>query len=481
MFYNWINFGFSNSVQYRISSQIFNRYIRYNYLKYSEVNSATLLNNIISETTSLRNLMRNLIFFSSEIIIFIGIATIIFLYDFKSALFAISTMIISSFIYFYIFKKKTIRLGYERYRINKSLTKNILQTFTGFKIIKIFKKENFFTNNHKEIFSDFLKNNRLISLLGVLPRLWVEVFAFLSICLFIFFIIEDENYSINNLIPFLSLIALSTIRIIPSINKIITAIQTFRSVTVSIDVIYKDLLESKNKYTEDNKTNNISFNKDIYFNRLQFKYPKRKELIINNLNFKIKKGQLIGITGPSGSGKSTFADILSGLISPNYGEILVDNITCNLVSEDWRKKIGYVTQDTFLLDDTIKNNIALGQNNEEIDDEKIKSILEIVQLDKFILSLDEGINTIVGERGLKISGGQRQRLGIARALFIDPDFLLLDEPTSALDENNAIKIYDLLIKLNKSKTIIVISHNLYFKEKFDQILEMKDGNLIKII
>ena len=251
--------------------------------------------------------------------------------------------------------------------------------------------------------------------------------------------------------------------------------------TVSIDVIYKDLLESKNKYTEDNKTNNISFNKDIYFNRLQFKYPKRKELIINNLNFKIKKGQLIGITGPSGSGKSTFADILSGLISPNYGEILVDNITCNLVSEDWRKKIGYVTQDTFLLDDTIKNNIALGQNNEEIDDEKIKSILEIVQLDKFILSLNDGINTIVGERGLKISGGQRQRLGIARALFIDPDFLLLDEPTSALDENNAIKIYDLLIKLNKSKTIIVISHNLYFKEKFDQILEMKDGNLIKII
>ncbi len=477
LFYNWINFGFSNSVQFRVSSELFNNYIKYDYLKFSNINSSTLMNNILSETASLRNLIRNLISFSSELLIVIGIAVLIFIYDLKAATFATLTMVISSLIYFFVLKKKMIKLGYDRHKMNKILIKNILQSFSGFKIIKILKKEDYFTNNHNTFFSNYLKNNRLLSLIGVLPRLWVEIFALLSICLFVFVLINSEGYSINNLIPFLSLVALSTIRIIPSINKIILAVQSLRSGTVSIDVLYKDLIEEKFKNLDEVNNDETIFNSTLEFKNISFKYPSRSETIINDLSVKIEKGQLIGLIGQSGSGKSTFADIISGLIVPDQGEILVDNKNSKLNSYDWRKKIGYVTQDTFLLDDSIKNNIAIGIKDEDIDEKDINEVLKIVHLDEFINTLPDGIHTVVGEKGLKISGGQRQRIGIARALFRRPEFLILDEPTSALDKENSIKIYQLLIDINKRNTIIVISHNLYFKEKFDQVLEMNNTSL----
>ena len=230
-------------------------------------------------------------------------------------------------------------------------------------------------------------------------------------------------------------------------------------------MIVKEIDLFEKSQSENQNLNDVNENTNLFKNLLEIKnikfaYPNTDKLILKNFSFKIKKGDFVGISGNSGAGKSTLIDLISGLLNPQNGEILLDNTNIKKYRHIWKNKIGYVPQDTYLLDETIKNNIAFGENINDFNQSRFKKSIELARLDSLVNSFDEKENKIVGEKGIQLSGGQRQRIGIARALYLNPEIIILDEPTSSLDKENEEKIIEDLFELNKNlnMTVLLVSH-----------------------
>tara|TARA_B110000238_G_C16074099_1_gene416256 strand:- start:585 stop:1382 length:798 start_codon:yes stop_codon:yes gene_type:complete len=264
---------------------------------------------------------------------------------------------------------------------------------------------------------------------------------------------------------------------IPSINKIISAAQAIKFFSPSVDVIYNEILKSSKNSNEGISRQDLNFQKSIEFKNVNFSFTNEYE-ILKDVDLKIIKGQTVGIKGESGSGKSTLVDLLIGLHKPISGKILIDGFSGFQINQSWRNKIGYVPQTIYLTDDSIKNNIALGISENQINNSKIKELLTQVQLEKFINNLELGINTKVGERGVQLSGGQRQRIGIARALYHNPDILVLDEATSALDTETEKEVMKSIYNLKGQKTIIIVAHRLSTLKSCDHVFEIKNKKVI---
>jgi ATP-binding cassette subfamily C protein len=291
-----------------------------------------------------------------------------------------------------------------------------------------------------------------------LPRFLIEFFSILILGSVIFF--SSRNLD-NSIVPLLAVYAASAFRILPSVNRIIQNFNQINFGKPSIDTLY-DTFSNIKKDTNLYKTSNerISF-ESVELKNISFSYDERKQIIFNEINFHIKKGDFIGIVGPSGSGKSTFVNLICGLISPTKGEILINNnLNLNDITNEFLNFTGYLSQNTSLFDDTIKNNICLSDDQKKAFDEKnYQDVIKKAQLDDFIEKLPLKNDSIVGENGITLSGGQKQRVGIARALFKNPDLLIFDEPTSSLDNKTSEKLIQIIKDLNKYKSIILITHD----------------------
>jgi ATP-binding cassette subfamily C protein len=282
----------------------------------------------------------------------------------------------------------------------------------------------------------------------------------------------------------LSFFAMALVRLLPSFNRITSAYTNIRYYSPSLDVVFKELSEDNKLSTHNNSTSRDTrfvFDSYIDFKNVSFMYPGARKYSVKNLSLKIKKGASIAFIGASGSGKSTIVDLLCGLLKPIKGQIIVDgkNISDNL--EGWRKKISYVPQDVYLLDDSVRNNIAYGQDLIDIDDDLISQVSKLAMLDQYIDGLEFGYETLIGENGAKMSGGQRQRLGIARALYKRPGILILDEGTAALDNKSQEHILKSISSLSDEITVITIAHRLETLKNSELIFLIKDGHLSKEI
>ena len=317
----------------------------------------------------------------------------------------------------------------------------------------------------------------LISILKKLPR---AIYEFLGV-LFIFSIIflsYSLNYSQESTLILISLIAVAIIRILPSINLITQNISNIKSSEYSLKLISE--LAKEYQYKNMNKSHKevvstIDFNQEIVIKNVSFEYPGSKNKI-KNLNFSIKKNSIVGIYGPSGSGKSTIINLLCGLLKPSSGEIIVDGKSINTNVNIWQKKISYVTQDNFLLDDDIRNNIIFSDKDNNFYDEKFQNVVKKTSIDGFINNFENKYQTQVGDKGIKLSGGQKQRISIARALYKSPELLIFDESTNALDSITEKEIIDEIYKI-KGITIILISHKRDLLAKCDKILNIVDGKI----
>ena len=341
-------------------------------------------------------------------------------------------------------------------------------------------KQKSFTNkfyNNQFMVLNATKNHSFIT---SLPRLWFEIIALSGLVIMIFLMLIDGQ-KINNIFPTLSLFAVAAIRILPGIHKVIHSIQVIQYTKPSLDVIYMEFKNFKIKSQENYINKNVQYlsdiNKKTFFDfkkikldNLTFKYPNTDNIILNNINISIDKNSSIGIIGESGAGKSTLVDIFLGLLEPQDGKILVDNINIRSDLKSWQINIGYVPQFVFLSDDSIENNIAFGVSNNDINHKKILECLEMAQLTEFINSLTSGVKTIVGEHGARLSGGERQRIGIARSLYNNPDILVFDEATSSLDNKTEKNFIEVVRELQKNKTIIIISHRLSSVKYCNKIL-----------
>jgi len=480
IFLIWRQNQFAYLVDSYLSKRLFSFYLNKNYLFHAQRNSSELFRNIIDEVKNFRHLVVNssLTLFIEILVLTSIVSLIIFLQPIPATVAAIS-IIICLIIFSKINKSRLSKIGKDRQYHDALKIQHLNQGLNGIKEIKLSSKE-------KEFSSIFNKHN-LISIKNTaehqfwisIPKYVLEfigVFVFMAIAIFI----TKKGYDLKVFLPTIGLIAAATFRLLPSANRIIQSINNIRFGLPSADTLSSELKTKETREIQDKFENKVPliFEK-LNLANIAFCYPDTKKNIIENANFEISKGDKLGILGPSGSGKSTLIDVVTGLLKPESGEIKLNNTEINLSQKNWYKKIGYVSQFIFLIDDSIKKNIAFGIEDNKINQNLMDKSINTAGLNEFIQNSPNGIDTKIGEFGARISGGQRQRIGIARAIYSNSEILVLDEATNAIDlqtEERIIKNINSLL----NKTIIIISHRMSTIKNCNKIFEIKNKNLIQI-
>jgi ABC-type multidrug transport system fused ATPase/permease subunit len=475
---------FLRNLRITLIENLIKKYLSEDYLFFIKNNSAFLIRNIHDEVTRVINgVISMALNLFSEILIIIFIFLLFAIYNFNIALSVLSFLLILSFIYIFISKNYIQKLATIRDRFDGLFYKNLKEIFENIKIIKIHKKEDFFIKKFSQINSVSSNAQFRYNLIALSPRIFFELFLIIIIIFFLLFFSNKDK----NLIYIIALYVAGAVRLIPAISKILNSLYNIRFNLVSFNNLYSDLKVYKERTLERRIPATVSkfnFFKSIRFVDVKFYHDKKRGYILDDFNIEIEKNKFIGIIGKTGSGKSTFIDLISGLIFPKSGEVVIDNnivLNSNNI-EEWKKKIGYLPQEITLLDDTIAANIAFGLDQEKIDVNKLKKSIKDSNLGDFIENLPLQENTIVGERGLKISGGERQRIGLARVLYHTSDILLLDEFTSSLDYSTELNILNIISKI-PNKTKILITHREENLKFCDKVFEIKyiAGNLISSI
>ncbi len=462
-----------------LGGKLFEKYLYKNYKFHLRTNPSILLRNISKEVSQTSSVILSFLKLIRESLILVAVFSLLLMSSFfiTISIFFFLTFIVTIF---FLYTKKILERNSRLIQaVNASQIQHITQSFDAIKEIKILNKENFVnTIAVKNMFK--YENPFLINFfLTALPRPFLEVLVILSLII-ISILITGSDQSIISLIPILSLFTVSAVRLIPSFNSISTALATIKSLRPSYKLVYSNLIDDKDtdKVPNINLSNeDLNFQRKIVFKDVSFTYENKNSSVINDINLEIVKGTNLGITGKSGSGKSTLINLFIGLLQPDKGLICLDDKELKHNIGKWQSLISYVPQDIYLLDDTIKKNIAIGEEEDQIDYNRLDIAINSTELKSFIDKLPEKLDTFVGNRGVRISGGQKQRIGIARALYLKREILILDEATNSLDIENEEKIVNNIINQYQSKTIICIAHSSKVLEKFDNILTLDNGKI----
>jgi ABC-type multidrug transport system fused ATPase/permease subunit len=468
------------SIYRNLSLELLNSYLKKPYSFFFSRNSSILINNVIHESKNISLFINKTIVILVEISILIGVCSFLLYFNTLITIFLGLILTIFYFTFNILTKNKIYNLGQVRLDSSHNQLKNLQQIFSAIKEIKLKSIESVFVNIFKINMNNFCYAAKIQGFFLELPKIFVEiVFIFCILLLTLFFSIF--NYENINLVSVLGLFAVAAFRTIPSVNRILNAKQTIKFLLPSLNNLKDDLNNEKN--LEKINLGVTKIVKELYFedtinlNSVSYKYPDTNINILTNVSFSIKKNEYIGIVGKSGSGKSTLLDLIMGLIVPDKGQILLDkvNINSNLIS--WQNRIGYVPQSVFLIDDTIKNNISFGMSAKSNDQHQIIEVCKKAQIYDYINSLDRKFETNVGEKGIKLSGGQIQRLGIARALFANPDVIIFDEATSSLDLRMEDEFLQGLELLRGKVTLIFVSHRKSSLKYCNKIIDLNEINL----
>ncbi len=387
------------------------------------------------------------------------------------------------FIFFIISKKVSSKLGRQNEFYNAKLFQWINQSLGGIKEVKILQREKYFIDSYRTNYKKVIWGARVNELLAAVPKYIVETVAIVGLVLAIVVKLLFGHGALETFVPQMAVFAVAAFRLLPSVGKINAYVNNVMYTKASLDMIYQDLCEiEKNKPIEvewEGKTENWKFMKGVFAEHITYHYPDSDTEVLHDITLEIPKGKTVALIGPSGAGKTTLADIILGLLPPVSGVVRMDdkNIYENLRS--WRQKLGYIPQSIYLSDDTIRNNVAFGIYEDQIDDDAIWKALEKAQLKDFVQGLEKGLDTYVGDRGVRLSGGQRQRIGIARALYHDPEILVLDEATSALDSGTEQAVMESIESLQGLKTMIIIAHRLTTIKNADLVYEVSGGTVIQ--
>jgi len=478
VFLSWMQSRFIANLSMNLTSELFKGYLNQSYLFHIQNNTSTLLRNLQAELGQFTTYIQSAVLFLLELMTIIGIGAIL-IYKQPMAAF-VSALFFIIVLYFFnrYTKDKILEWGKIRQEQGEKINKHFFQGLGGVKEVKFFGKENFFFNEVLVVLKTSAEISTKYLTIGQIPRYFLEFIALLGIFLVII-LMQIMGSDSKSIFPLVGLYLVASFRIIPSINRVINSLQSMKYLNPVIELLFNEFKLIKHSLDYSNKMNDMIFRNQIELNNISFSYPEAKSKVLDKISIKIKKGTTIGIKGQSGSGKSTLIDILLGLHIQTSGEILVDGINIKNNIKGWQKKIGYVPQNVYLLDDTIKANVAFGIDPKLIDEESVDLVLKSAQLSDFIDNIPEGKNSIVGERGVKLSGGQKQRIGIARALYSNPDILVLDEATSALDNENELNFMKTIMSYKNSKTIIIVAHRLSTLKSCDEIYEISNGNIIK--
>ncbi len=472
---NWVIAHYIYKVKAYLGLSLFKKYLFMENIKRINYHSSLLVRNVTAETQFFTaNGILPVLYLISEGTVFIAIGILLFVYSPINTLLAAVIIFLAMFIFQLIIKKR-IQLWGERRTLHEGIRmKAIHEGIAVSKEISLLGRQQFFIkkfNDANIITANTERNNLAVN---QIPRLWLETIGITALMILILGTLTNSS-SPSEIIPVVALFAAASFRLLPSANRILASFQSLKFGDAALDILLKELNEDFSVLEKDKHS--ISLKKGIEFMNVSYSYPGTDKEILRDANLIINKGDRVGIIGESGVGKSTLVDILLGLLSPTSGEILVDGINIHHGLRSWQDQIGYVPQDIYLIDDTIRNNIALGIDTQEIDDEALSKCVTESQISNLVDSLPKGLNTMLGERGDKLSGGQKQRIGIARALYSNPEVLVFDEATSALDNETEKKIIKSLDMLNDDKTLVIIAHRLTTIQNCNKVIKINDGKI----
>lgn len=472
---------FASSTGTEIADRLYKHYMYQNWIFHTSNTSATLTKQIANETQRVTSfILMPLMQINSRIVFSIALSTAIFFYN---PYIAIVGILIFSSSYYILFKTVRKRLHNNGKIISETTSeryKLMNEGFGGIKEILLLGKQDFFVDDFHLTGQKFAKAQGLNIVLAQAPRYLMELVAFGSLIALVLFLFKFYEGNLSEILPILSVYALASFKLLPAFQQMYAYIAQIRGNVAAFEAIKNDLYNSKClKHHKIIDSSELVVKNNIKLSGIYFKYPQKEKHSLENIVLNIPVGSVVGIVGSSGSGKSTMIDLLLGLLIPEKGKILVDDMEINDENKrQWQDKIGFVSQSIFLSQGSIAENIAFGLPFEKIDLEQIKKVLEMSHLTEMVNELPNGIYTKIGERGVQLSGGQKQRIGIARALYHDAEVLIFDEATSALDGITERIIMDEIKKFIGKKTIIMIAHRLKTIEQSNIVFILENGKIV---
>lgn len=480
----YVQHSFITNSQYRISRDLLKVYLNRPYEFYLNASTGDIMRTVYSDSTGIFNLLLQCMQFITEFMVAIFLGTYLLIIDpvmtiVMGILLVGITLLSSAFL-----KPRISRIGEESRQQQSKMYKTIMQSINSVKDVKVYAKEDAFLGIYRKYGKRYYNLARDHEVLSSVPRLAIEAFS-LSGVLAYMAVMMKLGQNVQTMVPQLSAFAVAAVRLLPSASRINTYLANIAYYRPTLDYVYANVELPKNvderaaEAKAVTETDKLKFHDCIKVEQLYYKYPNTDKYIFENARMQVPYGKSVGIMGPSGAGKTTVVDIMLGLLRVESGTITCDGVNVLEHYGQWLANIGYISQTINMVDDTIRANIAFGVDVDDIDDARVWQVLEEAQLADFVRNLPNGINTVIGERGVRISGGQRQRVGIARALYHDPEILILDEATSALDNDTEAAIMEAIENFHGRKTMLIIAHRLKTIENCDIIYKVENGKIME--
>jgi ABC-type multidrug transport system fused ATPase/permease subunit len=466
----------------KVISQVLREFLNRPYEFYLDADIPTVFRLTDSDIPNVFQILLSLISLTSEAIVFVFVCAVLFIADWKIMVFLVAVFGIITLIMMKILKPKLSELGEKNLKIQSRIAKWRIQAIYGIKDVKVLHREAFFADNYEKNGKIGAGYSRKYSVINNMPRLLIETIFVASILTYIIVYILMGN-DVTSLVSMLAALGIAVVRLMPCVNRINTYITDITYFKPCLDYVYENMnineISRRNNQTLKpvDETKTMELKDKIELKNIVYAYPNTDKLIFDHAYMQVPYGKSVGIMGPSGAGKSTIVDILLGLLKVQEGTIECDGVNVFDNYPAWLSQIGYIPQSIYLVDEPVRNNIAFGIADDEIDDERIWQVLEEAQLKDFIKALPEGLDTAIGDRGIRLSGGQRQRLGIARALYHNPEILVFDEATSALDNETESAVMEAINSFHGKKTMVIIAHRLNTIEKCDIIYRVDNGKI----
>ena len=471
----WVQRGYSASVTTRIGSQLFRSYLYQPYAFHLQRNSAMLIRNSQNSGLVMSGIIDPILVISSDILVTAGLFVLLIGLEPIGTIVTISIFGITSLVFRKFTNSRIETWGKAQNFHKRMLLQHLQQGFGGVKDVKILGTEEYFVAQYGENLQKNSEVVRRFSIAQILPRFGLEILTIMGLAVLVSTMILLDS-ELTEILPVLGLFGAAAFRLLPAVNRLINNFQIINVSRPQVDEVFDDL-DLPDQLNQENADRSVLRN-EITVDDISFSYSESLKDAVLRVSVKIGRGEAVGFIGPSGSGKSTLIDILLGLLEPKSGKVLVDGRDIYDDLRGWQDQIGYVPQSIFLTDDTLRRNVAFGLPKDKIDDDAVKSAIRSAQLEEFVASLPDGMDTVVGERGVRLSGGQRQRIGIARALYNNPDVLVLDEATSSLDTETEHGVMQAVQALQGDKTVIIVAHRLSTVEYCDRLYRLENAHIV---
>jgi ATP-binding cassette subfamily C protein len=465
--------------QIHISERLFRAYLFSPYTFHLQTNSAALTRNVHIEVSQALNMvLMPALTIAMEVLVIAFTAVLAMTVEPVAGALAFLLLGSASGVYMYFIRKRLAYYGMHQQQLGKRMVQDIREGIGAYRDAKMLGREEYFVNAVRQTSSEFARTARFRQIAEDFPTRFIEICA-VSGMLLVMFVLLKGAADVQSVVPTLVLFGVAAVRLLPSVNRVSAAVSSIRFCRYSVDAIYDDIvhLEKPSEFGSRGDVKPLPLRNCVEMRGVHYRYPGAHDDALKGISLTIKKGSSVAFVGPSGSGKTTLVNLILGLLEPTNGVIEVDGSDLRTNLRGWQRNIGYVPQAIYLTDDTVRKNVAFGLKESEIDPRKLDAAIEAAQLRPFLQSLPNGLDTVVGERGVRLSGGQRQRIGIARAIYIDPELLVLDEATSSLDNETEQYIIEAIGALKGNRTIIMIAHRLSTVWQCDELFFIKNGGI----